>query len=77
MAGIVDRRQYKGRMKPLNPPASVIVKLGSAVVHFEEWLSPDGHAYDLAALKSILADEEIQNWLVEMKHLGLLPVRRS
>jgi hypothetical protein len=63
-------------MNGLKPCPSVMVKLGSAIVHFEEWLSPGGHAYDLAALKSILADEEIQAWLLAMQKLGVLPVKR-
>ena len=64
-------------MSTLQPAATVVVKLGSLAVHFEEWLSPDGHEYDLAALKSILADEEIRAWLEDMKKLGLLPVKRT
>ena len=63
-------------MSVLVPSPGVVVKLGSAIVHFEEWLSPDGHAVDLTALMSILADEEVQAWLVDMKKLGLLPVKR-
>lgn len=63
-------------MSALTPSPAVVVKLGSAIVHFEEWLSPGGHAFDLTALKSILADEEIRTWLNEMSTLGLLPVKR-
>ena len=62
---------------PLHPQPSVLVKLASAIVHFEEWLSPGGHEFDLAAIKSILADLEIRTWLTRMKVLGLLPAKRS
>ena len=64
-------------MSALTPSPAVVVKMASAVVHFEEWLSPDGHEFDLAALKSILADPEIREWLKDMQGLGLLPVKRK
>lgn len=67
----------KKKSGALTPAPSVLVKLASGVVHFEEWLSPQGHEFDLAALKSILADPEIVEWMKEMKALGLLPVRRT
>lgn len=61
---------------PLKPPASLLCKLGSIVVHADEMMSPKGHAFDATALKTILADPEVIEWLAAMNEMALLPVRR-
>ena len=61
---------------PLKPSASLLVKLGSIVVHTEEMLGPNGHHFDVATLKSMLADPELDAWRDEMGSLALLPVKR-
>lgn len=61
----------------LNPSASLMCKLGSLAVHVNEMLSPDGHAFDKAAIQSILADPEVVELLVKMDKLALLPVVRK
>jgi len=59
---------------PMKPPLSLLVKLGSAVVHAEELLSPAGHKFDHIALNQLLRDPEVVEW---MKAMGaFLPVRR-
>jgi hypothetical protein len=56
------------------PSLSLLVKLGSIVVHIEEMLSPTGHGYDKIVLAQLLKDEEVQAWI---KMGGpLLPVKR-
>lgn len=35
----------------LKPSVGLLVKLGSALVHIEEYLSPHGHPYDRDALE--------------------------
>ena len=58
------------------PSLTVAMKLGSAMVHIEEFLSPGGHEHDRAALQSILDDHEVLAWRKKMDAAGLLPVRR-
>ena len=61
----------------LKPPASLLCKLGSIVVHVEEMLSDDGHEFDKAAIESLLKDYEVAEWLVGMEDLAMLPVKRT
>jgi hypothetical protein len=64
-------------MTMLNPSAALLCKLGSIVVHVDELLSPDGHAFDRAALDTLLADPDLKSWLNEMDVAGLLPKKRA
>jgi hypothetical protein len=48
---------------PLEPSASLLVKLGSIAVHAEEILSPNRHQFDLSALQTLLDDAEVKEWL--------------
>jgi hypothetical protein len=64
-------------------PASLLCKLGSIAVHVEEGLVPlsptaaYGHAFDVIAIRQLLADHEVQDWLRSMHGLALLPVKRT
>ncbi len=80
-------RQYKqsptkltaridGMVDVFAPPVSLLCKLGSIVVHVDEGSGAGGHAYDWAAVRSLIADREVQDWLVGMDGSGLLPKRR-
>ena len=62
---------------PLKPSVSLLVKLGSIVVHAEEMLSPDGHAFDRTAIQSGLQDAELQEWIAAMTKMAMLPVKRN
>ena len=62
---------------PLKPDAALLVKLGSFLVHTEEFFGDDSHPYDRAVLESILADPGLQAWIQAMTELALLPVKRS
>lgn len=61
----------------LNPSVMLLCKLGSAIVHAEELLSPDSHAFDQDALRAILADPEVSAWISQMNEMALLPLKRS
>lgn len=61
---------------PLNPSMSVLMKLGSAVVHAEELISVNGHGFDRAAFEQMVADPELQAWIKAMRREALLPVKR-
>lgn len=80
--------QRRGAFKgPEAPPLDVLIKLGSLLVHAEEYfdglkasgiapqtLTPTA-AFDYAAIRTILGDEALQKWRSEMR--ALLPVKRE
>ena len=60
---------------PLKRCPHLLMKLGSIIVHSDEFLSPKGHEFDRLAILSGLADKEVQQWIIDM---GVyLPVKRS
>lgn len=61
---------------PLKPSTTLLVKLGSALVHFEEYHSETGHHWDLEAATSNSNDPEVREWLEAMNKLAFLPVKR-
>lgn len=62
---------------PLQPSASLLSKLGSALVHAEELTEPGAHSFDLEAFKRLADDPEVIEWVEQMSALALLPVKRS
>lgn len=62
--------------EPLKPSATLLVKLGSIIVHADELLAPGGHAFDRIALQQLLADKEVSEWLDQMGKLALIPLKR-
>jgi hypothetical protein len=62
---------------PLTPSPSLLCKLGSLAVHVDEFLSPDAHHFDKAAISQLLTDAEVTDWLSEMGKLSLIPVKRQ
>lgn len=62
---------------PAKPNLSTLVKLGSIAVHADEALGPGGHHYDLTALRTLLSDPEVVEWLDSMDKLALLPKKRK
>jgi hypothetical protein len=71
------RANAKAALDPFSPTPSLLVKLGSIVVHAEEMLAPGGHAFDRIAITSLLADDEVQAWLASARAGAFLPVKRS
>jgi hypothetical protein len=64
-------------MDMLKPSAALLCKLGSIAVHAAELTSPDGHAFDRAAMLSVLSDPEVVGWLAAMDAAALLPKTRA
>lgn len=58
------------------PSMSLLVKLGSIMIHAEEALSPKGHYFDAEAVRSLLADPEVVEWRQAMDAAALLPKKR-
>lgn len=61
---------------PLKPQVTLLVKLGSLVVHVEEMLSAKGHDIDKTAIEGLLSDSEVKEWLKQMGKGAFLPVKR-
>ena len=61
---------------PLKPSATLLIKLGSMVVHYEEMTSPKGHQFDKHALDTLTNDAEVKAWFAEMNKMAFLPVKR-
>lgn len=62
--------------KPLEPSVNTLVKLGSIMVHADEMMSADGHAFDRIALQHLLRDPEVLEWRKEMDAMAMLPKMR-
>lgn len=77
IAAFIAEQRERDAAGPLRPAATLLCKLGSAIVHFEELHSPDGHAFDQRALDSLMADAEVCEWIAAMQGLALLPVKRK
>jgi hypothetical protein len=61
---------------PFKPSVGLLAKLGSICQHVDEVAGEDGHAFDWAAIRSLLEDREVTAWLDQMHKHALLPVRR-
>ena len=61
---------------PLQPSPSLLIKLGSLIVHHEEFTSDKGHPVDKVALDSLRADPEVAEWFTVMNKMAFLPVKR-
>lgn len=62
---------------PFNPSPALLAKIGSALVHAEEFISGDGHHFDRTAFDALMADEELVEWQAEMHVRGRLPFKRA
>jgi hypothetical protein len=64
-----------GEPDPLQPSAKLLVMIGSAVVHADEYLSDHGDPVDRDAFNSVLHNPEVQAWI---KAMGpMLPLKRN
>lgn len=64
------------RTSAMNPSPSLLCKLGSIAVHADEMMSPTGHAFDKAALQTLLQDAEVVEWIKQMDAIAMLPKKR-
>jgi hypothetical protein len=62
---------------PLCPDISLLVSLGSLIVHADEFMSADGSPFDRIAFDELLKSDDVQKWLAEMTKMALLPVKRK
>jgi hypothetical protein len=52
-------------------------KIGSLLVHMDEAASSDGHHFDLVAIRSLMDEADVVEWMDGLRALALLPVKRS
>jgi hypothetical protein len=64
----------KRKEHTLKPSLSLLVKLGSIIVHTDEAFSPDGREVDRDVCLHLIHDPEVQEWITDMG--ALLPVKR-
>lgn len=64
------------RGNPLHPSPQLLIKLGSLIIHYQEFLSEKGHPMDKNAINTIEEDEEFQQWIKQMNNMAFLPVKR-
>lgn len=74
---IVTKRNSVSIIDQFAPPIQLLVKLGSIIVHADEAASDNGHEFDWAAFRSLMADREVSDWLEVMTRDGYLPVKRN
>jgi len=61
---------------PLKPSLTLLMKLGSLIVHYEEFISAGRHEFDLVAINTLCEDSEVQSWIKAMDKMALLPKKR-
>ena len=61
---------------PLAPPITTLVKLGSLIVHYQEWFSITGHPNDRSAIETLENDPEVIAGLDLMTKAAFLPIKR-
>jgi len=64
-------------MDELKPTPQLLIKLGSLIIHYQEWTSTDGHKFDKAAIDSISSDADVVQWLKQMDDSAFLPKKRK
>ena len=68
-------RSIKPSISPILP-ISLISKLGSMIVHLQEFLSEGSHEFDIETLRQLVADPEVEGFLKDIDP-ALLPVKRG
>ena len=56
---------------------AVCARIGSALVHAEEFMSVRGHTFDKESFNAIMNDDDIRAWLKKLDDIGLLPKKRD
>lgn len=61
---------------PLKPSVTLLVKLGSILVHHIEATSKTGHPFDVHTFNLLMQDPEVVEWLAQMDVAAFLPKMR-
>ena len=79
MKSLVSSEREIERIKSvefLKPTPQLLIKIGSALVHAEEFFSIKGRPHDKIAFDAIMNSEEIREWIKEGTKEAFLPVKR-
>jgi hypothetical protein len=60
---------------PTTPSVALLSKIGSALIHAQEFISEDRHEFDMAAFNQLMNDPEVRAWITAIG--PLLPVKRK
>ncbi len=63
-------------MDVLKPTPQLLIKLGSLIVHYEEFVSPNGSVIDKQTIDAMMKQDDVKEWFTEMRKLALLPLKR-
>ncbi len=58
-------------------PMTLLIALGSLIVHYEEWTSPSSNPIDKDVIDSIRNQPDVKEWFEEMNSMAFLPVKRE
>jgi hypothetical protein len=61
----------------LTPSIALLAKLGSIAVHADEFMSPNGHPWDREALKTLLEDGDVREFVAQMQKQALVSLKRK
>ncbi len=61
----------------LAPSVTLLVKIGSMIVHADEFTEPGGHEFDIHTFKTLMKDPEVAAWLAAGSASAMLPKKRS
>jgi hypothetical protein len=61
----------------LNPSPQLLITLGSALVHAQEFFEPGGHPVDKDTFITLMQHPDVVEWIDGMNELALLPKKRS
>jgi len=69
------KKEVKEVFDAFKPSIALLSKLGSLIVHADEFMSVGGHTVDRETFRNLLANPDVQQW---MKAMGpLLPLKRE
>jgi len=58
------------------PSLTTLIKIGSLIIHYQEWTSRDGHPQDKNAIDTLESDPEVIEWISKMTKMAFLPIKR-